>query len=146
MTPTDRKLQVILEAFLQAKTDQFIGTGYWKIQRENRKKTRGEYLLKSGRTKEGRVEEELKTDSQEVDELRVPVEMWDMRAWAYEEERESGDLNILWESMLRWWRRKLKREFSQFLRRISGIWKWVGLSQGIREVAGEYVCIEEARW
>ena len=68
--------------------------------------------------------------------------MWDRRAWAYEGERDSGVLNVLQESMLRWWRRKLMIEFVQALMRSSGSWKRIGSSQGIREVAGEYVWIE----
>ena len=64
---------------------------------------------------------------------------------AYEVDKESGDLNTLWESMLRWWRRELTREFSQSFRRISGTWKWVGSCQGIRQVTGVYVWIELAQ-
>ena len=39
----------------------------------------------------------------------------------------------------------MTREFSQILRQSSGTWKQVGSSQGIWEVAGEYVRIEGAR-
>ena len=47
--------------------------------------------------------------------------------------------------MLRWRSRKLTREFPQVLMRGSGTWKRVGSSQGIMEVAVEYVWIEVAR-
>ena len=47
-------------------------------------------------------------------------------------------LNILRESMIRWWRRKLTGEFSQSLRQSSDACKQVGSRQGIRGVAGEY--------
>ena len=62
----------------------------------------------------------------------VPVEIWYMRACTYEGERESGAINILWESILRRRRRKLTREFSQVLRMSSGKWKRVGSSQSMR--------------
>ena len=60
--------------------------------------------------------------------------MRDRRAWAYDGEKESGALNLLWESMLRCWRHKLTREFAQVLRGVSGTWKRGGSSQGIRVV------------
>ena len=40
--PPTRILQVILEAFLQAKPDQAIGKVYWEILVDNRRKRRGE--------------------------------------------------------------------------------------------------------
>ena len=88
--------------------------------------------MNPGGKKEGHMEEELKTDAQKRYDSRVPVEIWDRRAWAYEGDRESGVLNVLRESILRWWRRKLTREFAQLLMQSSGTWKWVVLSQGIR--------------
>ena len=75
---------------------------------------------------------DLKKYAQKGDNSRVLVEMWDRRAWKYEGEIESGDLNVLRESMLILWRRKLNREFSQVLRRSSGTWNQVDSSQGIR--------------
>ena len=48
------------------------------------RKRKGEDMLKPVSTKEGRVEEEIKTDAQKVDDSRVPVEIWDRRAWDYE--------------------------------------------------------------
>ena len=39
----------------------------------------------------------------------------------------------------------MTNEFYQVLRRSSGSWKRVGSIKGIREVAGEYVCIEGAQ-
>ena len=56
--------------------------------------------------------------------------------------RESGALNVLQDSMLIWWRRKLTREFAQVLRRRYGTWEQVGSSKCIKEVEGEYVWIE----
>ena len=53
------------------------------------------------------MEEELKTDFQKGYDLRVLVEMWDRRVWAYEGERKRGALNVLWESILRWRKWKL---------------------------------------
>ena len=144
-TPPTRILQVILEAVLQTEPDQFIGQGDQDILVDNRRKIRGKYILKPGRTKEGRVEEELNTDAQKGDDSRVPVGIWDRREWDYEGERESGDLKVLWESMPIWWRRKLTRGFYQVLRRSSGTRKQVDSSQGIREVEVEYVWIEGER-
>ena len=100
--------------------------------------------MKEGSNKEVRMEEEINTDSQKGDNLKVLVEMWDRRAWEYEIERDSGALNVLWESMLIWWRPNLTKSFSDVLRQSSGTWKRVGLSQGIREVVGKYVWIEGA--
>ena len=70
------------------------------------------------------------------------VEMWDSRSCLYEGDRESEVLNVLRESMLRWRRRKLTIEFSEVLRRSSVSCKWVGSSQRIKDVVGEYVWIE----
>ena len=92
------------------------------------------------------MEVELNKYSQKRDDLRIPVEMWDRSAWSYEGERESGALNVLQEIMLRWWRQKLTREFSQVLRPSLGSSNRVVSSQGIREVAGEYAWIEGARY
>ena len=78
---------------------------------------------------------ERNKDAQKGDYLSVQVEIWDGIEWAYGGDRESEALNILWESMLRFWRRKLRRELAQALRRVLGSWKWVGYSQGIREVS-----------
>ena len=52
-------------------------------------------MLKTGRNKEGRAEEELKKDDQKGDESRVPVGMWYRISWAYEKERESGALTVI---------------------------------------------------
>ena len=67
--------------------------------------------MKEVSNKEGRMEEELNTDAQKGYYLKVLVEMWDRRAWEYEVERDSGALNVLWESILRWWRTNLTKEF-----------------------------------
>ena len=74
-------------------------------------------MLNAGRNKEGQMEEELKTDAQKGDDLKVPVKIWDRRAWEYEGERERGVLNVLRKIILRWWRRKLTRELDQVIRR-----------------------------
>ena len=63
-TPTVRIMQVILEAILKNKPDQFIGQVDREIIIYKRRKSRGKDLLKPGRTKEGRVEEEINTDAQ----------------------------------------------------------------------------------
>ena len=47
--------------------------------------------------------------------------------------------------MLIWCGQKLTREFAQSLRQSSGSWKRVISSQGIIEVAGEYLWIQGAR-
>ena len=65
--------------------------------------------------------------------------------WAYKGERSREGLNIIRGIMLRLWRRKLTREFSQVLRRILVTRKRVGSSQGVMEVVGEYVWIEGAQ-
>ena len=83
-TPPARILQVILDTLLQAKTDQAIGKGDWYILVDNRRKRRRNDLSKPERKKKGRREKDLKTYDQKGDDLRVPVEMWDRRAWAYE--------------------------------------------------------------
>ena len=131
-----------MEAVLQTGTDQAIGPGDRGVLLDKKRKRIGNYMLKPGKIKGGRVEEKIKIDSQKGDNIRVPVEIWDRRAWNYEGDRENGVLNIVWESMLRWCRRKLTREFPQDLRRSSYKLKQVGSCPGIRELAGEYVCIE----
>ena len=93
-TPPVRILQAILEEFLQAKPDQAICQGDRYILVDNRRKRRGDDMLKTGRKKEGRMEEDLKTDYQKGEDSRVPVELWDRRSRAYERERESGALNV----------------------------------------------------
>ena len=50
-TPSARILQVVLDEVLQAKPDQFIGQRCWEILGDNRRKRRGEDMLKPGRTK-----------------------------------------------------------------------------------------------
>ena len=50
--------------------------------------------------------EELKTGAQNIDDSRVPVEMWDSTVWEYEGERESGALKVIWDSILKWRRQK----------------------------------------
>ena len=87
---------------------------------------------------------EINKDAQKGYELRVPVEMWYKKVWAYEGDKESKALHVLRESMLTWWRRMLTREFAQVIRRSSGSQKHVGSIQRIREVAGEYVWIERS--
>ena len=86
--------------------------------------------------------EELNIDAQKGYDSSISVEMWYRRACEYEVERESGDLNILRESMLRWWRRKLTRNFSQLLMWGFGTCKCVGSSQVMRGVEGDYIFIE----
>ena len=93
-------------------------------------------MLNQGRNKQGQMEGELNTDAQKGYLLRVTVEMWESRAWSYEGDRESKARNVLQESMLRWWRRKLTREFAQVLRRILGSWKHMVSKRGIIEVVG----------
>ena len=93
-------------------------------------------MLKLRRNKERRMEEELKTYAQKGYDSRVLVEIWDRRSWSYEVDMESEALNVLQESMLRWWRRKLTREFAQVLRRILGSWKHMVSKRGIIEVVG----------
>ena len=44
---------MILDSVLQDKPDQEIGQGYQDIVVYTRRKSRGEYMLKSGRNKEG---------------------------------------------------------------------------------------------
>ena len=73
--PPDRKLQVILEEVLQAKPYQAIGQGDWEILLDNRRKRRGNNILKPLSNKEGQMEEELNKYYQKGDELRVLVEM-----------------------------------------------------------------------
>ena len=81
MMPPTRILQVILEAVLQTKPDQVIGQGDREILVDKRRRNRDEDMLKPGRNKEGQVEGDLNLNAQKVDNLRVPVEMWDRRSW-----------------------------------------------------------------
>ena len=67
---------------------------------DHRRKRKGKNTLNTGRNKERRMEVELNKYSQKRDDLRIPVEMWDRSSWSYEGERESGALNLLWNSML----------------------------------------------
>ena len=43
------------------------------------------------------------------DDSIVPIDIWDRRAWTYKGVGVSEDLNIIWERMMRWRRRKLMR-------------------------------------
>ena len=70
---------MIFEAVLQNGPAQVIGQGDQEILLDKIRKRRGKHLLKMIRTKEGRAEEELNTDSQKGDDSRVPVEIWDRR-------------------------------------------------------------------
>ena len=53
-----------MEAVLQIGTDQVIGQGDRDILVDKRRKRRDGDLLQPGRTKEGRVEDDIKTDAQ----------------------------------------------------------------------------------
>ena len=66
-------------------------------------------MSKTGRNKEVRMEGKLKTYDKKGYGSRVLVEIWDSRACTYEGNGESKELNVLQESILRWWRRKLMR-------------------------------------
>ena len=103
-TPPARILQVILEAVLHTGPNQAIGSGDQDIRVEKGRKIRVKDLLELGSIKGRRLEEELKIDAQKRDDSRFPIEMWDRRAWDYKGDKESGALNVLWDSMLRWWR------------------------------------------
>ena len=130
-TPPARIPQVMFEAVLHTGPNQAIVLGYRNIGVDKGKKSRGVYLLKPEGIKGGRVEDKLKIDSKKGYGSRALVEMWDNRAWYYEGEKESGALNVLWESMLRWWRRKLTRKFSQVLRQSYGARKSMGSCKSI---------------
>ena len=54
---------------------------------------------------------EMRTDDPKRDDSRVPIYMWERRAWIDQGMVVSKALNIIWEGMLRWWRRKLMRYF-----------------------------------
>ena len=82
--PLARIVQVVFKAVLKTGPDQVIGQGDREIVVDKIRKRKGEDMLKPVSTKEGRVEEEIKTDAQKVDDSRVPVEIWDRRAWDYE--------------------------------------------------------------
>ena len=106
---------------------------------EDRSKIIGDNMLKSGINKEGRMEGDLKIDDQKGDDPRVPVEMWDMRAWSYEGYMESKAPNVLRESVLIWWRQKLGREFAQLLRRSLGSRKGM-VPVKVKERRHESIC------
>ena len=72
---------MILEAVLQAQLDRSSVHMEWKILVEARRKRRGDNLLKTGRNKEGQMECKLNIDAKKGDDSRVPVEIWDRRAW-----------------------------------------------------------------
>ena len=108
-TPPAIILRVMLQAVLWTGPNQAIGLGYRDLGVDKGRKRRGKYLLKPRRIKGGRVEEKLNIDAQKRDDSRVPIEICDRRAWSYEGEKEIGYINVLMDSMLRWWRRKLTR-------------------------------------
>ena len=68
-------LQLILESILYTGPYQVIGKGDRGIVIYKRRKRRGKDMLKPGRTKEGRVEEELNIGAQKVYDSRFPVEI-----------------------------------------------------------------------
>ena len=63
-TPPARILQVILEAVLQAKLKQAIGREDQETLVENKRKRRGDDMMKPGSNKEGETEKEINTDAQ----------------------------------------------------------------------------------
>ena len=75
---------MFLEAVLKAKPDQSLCHMYWYILVEGRRKRIDDNMLKMVRAKGGWMEVELNIDAQKGDDFRVPVEMWDRIALAYE--------------------------------------------------------------
>ena len=55
-------------------------------------------------------------------------------------------LNIIKEVILRWWRRKLMRDFSRVLRQRSSIWRSFGTRRGVKSLAGKYMWVGEVRY
>ena len=77
----------MLEEVLHNGPNQDICLGDRDIGLDKGRKMRGKDLLKPGRIKGGRVEENLQIYAQKGGDSRVPIGMWDRRAWAYEGEK-----------------------------------------------------------
>ena len=75
---------------------------------------------------------EMRTDNPKEDYSRVPVEMWYRNAWTYQGMGVSEALNIIWEGMLRWRRRKLMRYYCRVLMWSLSVWRSVGTSRGVK--------------
>ena len=58
-----------------------------------------------------RKSDEMSTDNPKGGDSIVPVDIRDRRAWTYQAMGFSEALEIIREGILRWWRRKLMREF-----------------------------------
>ena len=85
--------------------------------------------------------DEMSTDNPEGGYSRVPIYMWYRRAWIYQGIGVSEALNIIWEVMLRWRRRKLMRYYCRVLRWSLSVWRSVGTSQGVKELEGTYIWV-----
>ena len=83
-TPLAMILKIIVEAVLYNGPNQAIGSGDSEIWVDKGRKRRGEDMLKLGKIKGWRLEKELKIDAQKGYDPRVPIEIWDRRAWSHE--------------------------------------------------------------
>ena len=62
----------------------------WKIAVEERDKSRGDYLVNTGRNKEGWMEGGINADFTKGCDLIFPVEIWDGISWELRREGERG--------------------------------------------------------
>ena len=60
-------------------------------------------------TKMAQTSDEMSKNNKKGDLSIVPIDMWHRREWGYQGMGVSKALNIIWEGMLRWWRRNLMR-------------------------------------
>ena len=91
-----------------------------------------------------RKSDEMSTDNPKGGDSIVPVDIRDRRAWTYQAMGVSEALEIIREGILRWWRRKLMREFCRELRWSSSSWRRFGTSRGVKELAGKYAWVGKA--
>ena len=87
-----------------------------------RKRNRG-----TGKYWEERVDSEKlgieRGDLSKKDYARVPVEVWNIRAWRYWIIQEDSALDLLMEGMLIWWKRNITRSLIKSLNITSSAWR-----------------------
>ena len=106
---TGKTLQVIFEVVLNSKTEDGLDQDATQSLLEPVRKRRGDNMWKPDTENMDRTINETRTDKPKGDDSRLPIYIWDMRAWTYECVGFRKDLNIIWEGMLRSWRHNLMR-------------------------------------
>ena len=87
----------------------------------------------------------MRTDDTNGYYSRILMEIWDMRAWTDQGEGFGDSLKLIQEGMLRRNTHNLMKEFYWSLRWISSVWRSVGTSRRVKELARRYVWVGEAQ-